>query len=73
MGKSVTLKWPFVEVGLVSELSSSYVFPRALGLAQAKKYLLLGEIMTAQEAGNFGLAQYVTMSLKNKLYSLQEI
>lgn len=52
-------RWPFVDVGITPEVGSTFLLPKKIGLSAAKKYLMLGEWMTAKEAFDYGLVQYV--------------
>ncbi|KAF2007372.1 ClpP/crotonase [Amniculicola lignicola CBS 123094] len=46
---------PFMQLGLVPEGGSSYMFPRVMGRVQANRLLLAGERMSAQQAYLSGL------------------
>jgi enoyl-CoA hydratase/carnithine racemase len=50
------LAMPFVSLGLVPEFASSMLLPQLLGHARAAEKLLLGEMLTATEAVQFGIA-----------------
>ncbi|HOO90005.1 MAG TPA: enoyl-CoA hydratase-related protein [Syntrophales bacterium] len=50
---------PFVSLGIVPELASSYLLPRLLGLQKAKEIMFFGEKMTAQEMYNLGIVNKV--------------
>jgi enoyl-CoA hydratase/carnithine racemase len=45
----------FVRRGVVTELSSTYILPRLVGIARAADLLLSGRIVTGQEAAQLGL------------------
>ncbi len=46
---------PFVNIGLVPDLGSSWLLPHALGQARAAGLMLLGEKLPAQQAADWGL------------------
>jgi enoyl-CoA hydratase/carnithine racemase len=50
---------PFVSIGLVPELASSYLLPRLLGLQKAKEIIFLGEKITAQQMLDLGIINKV--------------
>lgn len=50
---------PHVSVGLVAGDGGAFIWPQIVGYAQAKKYLLTGELMTATEAERIGLVTEV--------------
>lgn len=47
--------FPFVKVGLVPDTGTSYVLPRVAGLQAARRLLLTGELIHADEAQRLGL------------------
>lgn len=53
------VKLPFVSIGLLSELSSSYLLPRLIGFQRAKEIMFFGEKLTAQELLELGLVNKV--------------
>merc|ERR1711943_84377 len=60
MSETGKMRLPFTEVGLTPELSSSYFLPMQIGLGNAKKLMIMGEWLTAKEAYDLGLVQYLT-------------
>eukprot|EP00397_Hematodinium_sp_SG-2012_P050726 GEMP01059098.1.p1 GENE.GEMP01059098.1~~GEMP01059098.1.p1 ORF type:complete len:312 (+),score=62.24 GEMP01059098.1:34-936(+) len=50
VAKSARFRYPFTELGFTPELSSSYMLPRAVGMAKAKELLYLGEWFNADDA-----------------------
>src|SRR6185312_5398342 len=50
---------PFVDLALVPEAASSFLFPRLAGRRRAARYLLLAEPFGADEALDIGLASHV--------------
>ncbi|MBW2596477.1 MAG: enoyl-CoA hydratase/isomerase family protein [Deltaproteobacteria bacterium] len=50
---------PFVNLGIVPELASSYFLPRLLGLQRAKEIMFFGEKMTAQQLLEMGIVNKV--------------
>ena len=50
---------PFVSLGIVPELASSYLLPRLLGFQKAKEIMFFGENMTAQQMFEFGIVNKV--------------
>jgi len=55
----------FTQVGLSqSDLGATYLLPRIVGLTRATKILLLGEMVDAKEAEQYGLANKVVPSNK---------
>lgn len=59
-GKSARFHMPFVNIGIVPELASSYLVPRLVGQRRAAELLLLGESFTAQQAQEYGIVSTVT-------------
>lgn len=53
--KKSRLGFPFVKVGLVPDTGSSYVLPRIVGLQLARRLLLTGDPVGAEEAASMGL------------------
>ncbi|KRW58594.1 enoyl-CoA hydratase [Pseudomonas sp. TTU2014-080ASC] len=56
IGRSATLKMPFVNLGLCPEYGSSLILPRMLGHARAAELLLLGQSFTGEQAAQWGIA-----------------
>jgi 2-(1,2-epoxy-1,2-dihydrophenyl)acetyl-CoA isomerase len=50
-----TFGFPFVKVGLVPDTSTSWLLPRFVGMQQARRLLLTGELIPAEEAMRIGL------------------
>jgi enoyl-CoA hydratase/carnithine racemase len=48
------LQEPFVHLGLTTDFGGTYLLPRLVGLAQAKRLALLGERLSGQEAERIG-------------------
>lgn len=61
---------PFVNLGLVPEAGSSYLFPQLVGYQRASHILLTGESFGAQEARDLGL---VTLLAPEALVRAEEI
>jgi enoyl-CoA hydratase/carnithine racemase len=47
--------FPFVKVGLVPDTGSSWVLPHIVGIQQARRLLLTGDLVGAEEAAGMGL------------------
>lgn len=56
---STSFRMPFVNLGLVPEFGSSYLFPKTLGHRLAAEVLLLGRAFTAAEAEGWGVINEV--------------
>ncbi len=52
-------RFPFVNLGIVPELASSYVLPRVLGFQRAKEICFFGEDLSAQKLFDLGLVNQV--------------
>ena len=50
---------PFIGLGIIPELASSFLLPRLLGLQRAKEVMLFGERLTAQRLYELGLVNRV--------------
>lgn len=50
---------PFVERGLTPDSGSSWLLPRLVGLARARRMLMLGETVTGAQAAEWGLVHEV--------------
>ncbi|MBN2282663.1 MAG: enoyl-CoA hydratase/isomerase family protein [Deltaproteobacteria bacterium] len=50
---------PFVSLGIVPELASSYLLPRMVGMQKAKEIMFFGEKMTAREMFEMGIVNRV--------------
>ena len=53
------VKLPFISLGIIPELASSYLLPRILGFQRAKEILFFGEKMDAQKLMELGLVNGV--------------
>jgi enoyl-CoA hydratase len=53
--KSARIADPHVKVGLVAGDGGCLFWPASLGMHRARRYLLTGDVMTAEEAWRFGL------------------
>ena len=49
------VKLPFISLGIIPELASSYLLPRILGFQRAKEILFFGETLDAQKLLDLGL------------------
>jgi enoyl-CoA hydratase/carnithine racemase len=49
------LRMPFIDLGLVPEAGASLLVPQRFGMANASRYLLLGEAFSGEEAHRLGL------------------
>jgi 2-(1,2-epoxy-1,2-dihydrophenyl)acetyl-CoA isomerase len=47
--------FPFVKVGLVPDTGSSWILPHIVGIQQARRLLLTGELISSAEADDMGL------------------
>lgn len=50
---------PFVSLGIVPELASSYLLPRLLGMQKAKEIMFMGEKLSAQQMFDLGIVNKV--------------
>jgi 2-(1,2-epoxy-1,2-dihydrophenyl)acetyl-CoA isomerase len=53
--EDAVLQEPFVHIGLTTDFGGTYLLPRLVGLAQAKRLALLGEKLSGSEAARIGL------------------
>lgn len=53
--EDAVLQEPFVHIGLTTDFGGTYLLPRLVGLAAAKRLALLGEKLTGKEAERIGL------------------
>ncbi|EMT54406.1 hypothetical protein I532_02340 [Brevibacillus borstelensis AK1] len=53
--KEAVLQEPFVHIGLTTDFGGTYLLPRLVGMAQAKRLALLGEKISGSEAEKIGL------------------
>ena len=65
MAETAYLKLPFVGLGIIPELASTYLLPRIVGLTKANEMFFFGEPVSAQEALELGLC--------NGIYPLNEV
>src|SRR5690606_13376270 len=63
---------PHVNAGLVAGDGGAVIWPRLVGFARAKEYLLTGDLMSATEAERIGLINHVVPAdqLDEKVYGL---
>ncbi|GLR66010.1 2-(1,2-epoxy-1,2-dihydrophenyl)acetyl-CoA isomerase [Acidocella aquatica] len=59
VSETAKLAVPQVRLGHTADHGESYYLPRKVGSARAMQILLLGEFVTAAQAGQFGLANWV--------------
>jgi enoyl-CoA hydratase/carnithine racemase len=59
MSEHAWIKMPFVSLGIVAELASSYLLPRLMGLQKAKEIVYFSKKITAAEAVELNLANKV--------------
>lgn len=57
--EGATIADPHVRVGLVAGDGGAAIWPLVLGPSRAKRYLMTGDALTAQEAERIGLVQFV--------------
>lgn len=62
VAEGATIADPHVRVGLVAGDGGAAIWPLVLGPSQAKRYLMTGDALTAQEAERLGLVQFVARS-----------
>lgn len=53
--ESAKFRYPFTSLGLTPEVASSFALPALVGMPTAKKWIMLGDWFTAQEAKDAGL------------------
>jgi len=53
------VKLPFINLGLIPELASSYLLPRMVGFQRAKEIIFFGETLPAQKLYDMGLVNQV--------------
>ena len=59
MSEHAWVELPFVRLGLVPELASSYLLPRMIGLQRAKEIMFFGERLSAERLYDLGLVNRV--------------
>jgi len=57
--EKANFRYPFADLALTPEISSSYMMPWLVGMAKAKQWMMLGDVFDAQEAKSFGLVNDV--------------
>ena len=72
VGRSASLRMPFVELGLAPEFGSSRLLPQLVGMQRASSLLLLGEAMSGEDAVRFGLATEVLDDDKVQARALEQ-
>lgn len=63
-------RMPFVNLGLVPEFGSSYLFPKNVGHRRAAELLLMGREFTAHEAMEWGVINEVTDDPKARAHEV---
>jgi len=53
--KNARLQEPFVQIGLTTDFGGTYMLPRLVGMAQAKRLALLADPLSGEEAEQIGL------------------
>jgi 2-(1,2-epoxy-1,2-dihydrophenyl)acetyl-CoA isomerase len=53
--EEAVLQEPFVHIGLTTDFGGTYLLPRLVGMAQAKRLAMLGEKLSGKEAERIGL------------------
>lgn len=59
MSEHAWVRLPFVRLGLVPELASSYLLPRLIGFQRAKEIMFFGERLSAERLYDLGLVNRV--------------
>ena len=59
MSEHAWVKLPFINLGLIPELASSYLLPRMVGFQRAKEIIFFGEKLPAQKLHEMGLVNQV--------------
>lgn len=67
---STRFRMPFVNLGLVPEFGSSYLFPKSMGQRRAAELLLLGREFTAHEAHAWGMINEVADDAKARAHEI---
>jgi len=62
IAENATIADPHVRVGLVAGDGGVAIWPLVLGPSRAKRYLMTGDALTAEEAEHMGLVQFVVQS-----------
>ncbi|MGE7271941.1 enoyl-CoA hydratase/isomerase family protein [Brevibacillus panacihumi] len=77
--KSARLQEPFVQIGLTTDFGGTYLLPRLVGLAQAKRVALLADPISGEEAEQIGLiykavpADLLGQEVENLLRRLRQL
>jgi enoyl-CoA hydratase/carnithine racemase len=61
---------PFVNLGLVPEFGSSYLFPKNLGQRRAAELLLMGREFSAHEAASWGIINEIAEDAKARAHEV---
>ena len=56
--------WPFAKLGLSPELGSSLMMAQIIGMPRAKRIMMLGEWLSAEDAHSMGLVNEVVAPAK---------
>ncbi len=59
MSEHAWFRLPFVRLGILPELASTYIMPRLIGMQRTKEIFYFGESVTAQQAHEMGLINKV--------------
>ncbi len=59
MSEHAWVRLPFISLGIIPELASSFLLPRLLGMQRAKEIMFFGEDLTAQKLLELGLINEV--------------
>ena len=65
------VKLPFINLGLIPELASSYLLPRLVGFQRAKEIIFFGEKLPAQKLYDMGLVNQVLPHAELLLHAKQ--
>lgn len=65
-------RMPFVNLGLVPEFGSSYLFPKSMGHRRAAELLLLGREFSAHEAQEWGMVNEVADDAKARAHEIAQ-
>lgn len=73
VSRSAKLRMPFVPLGLCPEFGSSLLLPRLLGHARAARLLLCNELLSGEQAVQWGLANELHEDGEQCLASAQQL
>lgn len=59
MSEHAWIRLPFVRLGILPELASTFILPRLIGMQRAKEMMYFGEDITAEKAFEMGLVNKV--------------